>query len=234
MRFHILLLLIFSASVLPMSAQTIVEHLQKTENGQGKVTVKHSKEIDELVNPHKSTQQKVLTPSQQKAITPAQQKPSTHVKTEDNKAAKKTDTAQHPDSTASDKTDEEKKNDDADNENKAETHRRTPTHTENEAEIASVDTRKKVLRNAHKVTGYRVQVFSGGSNRTDREKAQKAANKVKAKYPQLPVYVHFYSPSWKCRVGNFRTYAEANKVLKQIKAMGYSQACIVKGQITVQ
>lgn len=54
------------------------------------------------------------------------------------------------------------------------------------------------------------------------------------KYPTQPVYVHFYSPRWICRVGNFRSYEEAARMLEQIRAMGYKSAIVVKGKITVQ
>ena len=49
-----------------------------------------------------------------------------------------------------------------------------------------------------------------------------------------PIYTHFYSPRWICRMGNYRTYNEANSYCKKLKAMGYKQACVVKGKITVQ
>ena len=49
-----------------------------------------------------------------------------------------------------------------------------------------------------------------------------------------PIYVHFYSPRWICRVGNFRTYEEAHAMLVEIREMGYKQASIVKGKISVQ
>ncbi len=83
------------------------------------------------------------------------------------------------------------------------------------------------------MTGYRVQAFFGGNSRADRQKAERTRNAIKSMFPDLPIYVHFYSPHWICRVGNFRTYQEANEVLQEIKGMGYSQACIVKGKITV-
>ena len=54
------------------------------------------------------------------------------------------------------------------------------------------------------------------------------------KFPDQPVYVHFYSPRWICRMGNFRELGEAKKVLAKVRALGYRQACLVKGQITVQ
>ena len=79
----------------------------------------------------------------------------------------------------------------------------------------------------------RVQVFSGGNTRADRVKAEQVKGAMKAEFPGQPVYTHFYSPRWICRMGNFRTYAEAEKILKQVKAMGYPQAVIVKGKISV-
>lgn len=90
-----------------------------------------------------------------------------------------------------------------------------------------------MMRNSYKVTGYRIQAYSGGNTRADREKANRIGDEIKQKYPEQPVYVHFYSPRWICRVGNFRSYSEAAQILKGIKAMGYKQACIVKGKITV-
>lgn len=101
------------------------------------------------------------------------------------------------------------------------------------ADAPSVNTGKKVMLNSRKVTGYRIQVFSGGNSREDRQKAESIGSAIKMRYAGLPVYVHFYSPRWICRVGNFRTYQEAESVLKEIKGMGYRQACIVKGKITV-
>ena len=83
-------------------------------------------------------------------------------------------------------------------------------NSETPGEDAAVDTRKKVMRNSYKTTGFRIQVFSGGN-----------------------VYVHFYSPSWKCRMGNYRTQEEARAVLAQVKKY-YPQACLVKGTISVQ
>lgn len=100
-------------------------------------------------------------------------------------------------------------------------------------DITIVDTSKKVMRGAHKVTGYRVQVYAGGNSRNDKTKAERIGNEIKAAFPGQPVYVHFYSPRWICRMGNFRTYEEAQAMLSRVKAAGYSQASLVKGQITV-
>ena len=86
----------------------------------------------------------------------------------------------------------------------------------------------------YKVQGFRVQVFAGGNSRNDRIKAERIGNEIKGLFPGVPVYVHFYSPRWICRMGNYRTYEEASEVLRSVKQFGYQSAIIVKGKITVQ
>ena len=115
---------------------------------------------------------------------------------------------------------------------------KTPTTVNTEgketSEAESVDMSKKIMTNSYKINGYRVQVYAGGNTRADRQKAEKAGNSIKVKYPNTPVYVHFYSPRWICRIGNYRTMEEASEMLQKVRALGYSQACIVKGKISVQ
>lgn len=97
----------------------------------------------------------------------------------------------------------------------------------------TIDTRKKLMK-GYKINGFRVQVFAGGNSRSDRLKAEKIGDEIKTLYPGTPVYVHFYSPRWICRMGNYRTYEEAHEVLRNVKQLGYQSAIIVKGKITVQ
>jgi hypothetical protein len=92
---------------------------------------------------------------------------------------------------------------------------------------------KKIMK-VVKVAGYRVQVFAGGNTRNDRLKAERIGSEIKSLFPGVPVYVHFYSPRWICRMGNYRTYEEAHAVLERVKNNGYQSAIIVKGKITVQ
>ena len=93
-------------------------------------------------------------------------------------------------------------------------------------------TTQKMLR-GQKVMGYRVQAFAGGNSRKDRQQAEHVRNSIKSHYPNVPVYVHFYSPRWICRVGNYRTYEEAHQMLVSLRNLGFDQATIVKGKITV-
>lgn len=106
----------------------------------------------------------------------------------------------------------------------------TPTITESET---PVDNTKKIMK-GYKVNGYRVQAFAGGNSRKDRLQAKQTGDKIKASFPEEPVYVHFYSPRWICRVGNYRTYEEAHQMLVSLRKLGFTQATIVKGKITVQ
>lgn len=84
-----------------------------------------------------------------------------------------------------------------------------------------------------KVTGYRVQAFAGGNSRKDRQTAEQISHNIKSQFPNISVYVHFYSPRWICRVGNFRTYEEAHQMMVRLQNMGYKQATVVKGKISV-
>ena len=128
---------------------------------------------------------------------------------------------------------EKKENDTATNQNKI---AEKPTDIASQSTVIVPDTlgQKKMIKNGHKITGYRVQVFAGGNSRNDRLKAEKAGSEIKSLFPGVPVYVHFYSPRWICRMGNYRTYEEAHEMLNRVKQMGYESAIIVKGKITVQ
>ena len=197
-------------------AQNYLDHLRQATPGLGTVTVSQSKAIDELVNgkaeelPQDNHTKSTTTPKtsepQKKAQPDSVKKPEHHEQIANNKE-------------------------------KAPAHETPVKKTEpekEETETPSVDMRKKVMRSSYKVTGYRVQAYAGGNSRNDRLKAEQIGSAIKMKYPEMPVYVHFYSPRWICRVGNFRSLAEAQKMLQKVRAMGYKQACLVKGQITVQ
>lgn len=185
--------MILCAGCLTASAQsTFTERVQKHNAGEGKVTITHSKDIDDLVNGQNA--QPVEKPT--KTTVPQKQ---TEQKDKDEKNNLSTATNQDINSLTPD----------------------------------SIDTRKKVMK-GYKVNGYRVQVFAGGNSRNDRIKAEKIGSEIKALFPGVPVYVHFYSPRWICRMGNYRTYEEAHEVLTRVKNNGYDSAIIIKGKITVQ
>lgn len=229
-------------------AQTFTQHLQKNQ-GKANVTVKQSHEIEELVNNANVSARKETTTTASNAAKPQttvvkpaatpQKNNNTPVKQKNTQeqALQKHTTPQHNgDSSHVANQQQHAANQTQHNANKQQTQHaenRKPEAEANEVETPAVDMSKKVMRRSYKVNGYRVQVFAGGNSRADKIKAQNAGNAVKQAFPNQPVYVHFYSPRWICRVGNFRSYGEANSVLAQVKRMGYKQACIVSGKITV-
>lgn len=227
MKKFVTTILLALCSAIAVHAQTYLEHLQQSRQGQGKVSVSQSKAIDDLVNGKTtSTAQKPLTPA--KPIGTDNRKLDGDSARGQEKAPLRADTDNsdktHDALRAKEKEAEKKNEPDAANE---------AGKGGNEMEIPTIDMRKKVMRNSYKVTGYRVQAFAGGNTRNDKQKAQQIGNAIKMKYPDQPIYVHFYSPRWICRVGNYRSYEEARKMLRNVKAMGYSAATIVKGKITV-
>jgi hypothetical protein len=186
--------------------QKFLDGLRANEPGKGTVTVTQSPVIDVLVNGNPQSANNGATQPQPSATTPAVARPIPTTPHDNNRP----DATQH---TGSD-----------------------IAHNGSEdipGEDVAVDTRKKVMRNSYKTTGFRIQVFSGGNSRVDKQKAEKAGTDMKRYFPNEPVYVHFYSPSWKCRMGNYRTQEEARAVLAQVKKY-YPQACLVKGTISVQ
>ena len=109
----------------------------------------------------------------------------------------------------------------------------SPESSTSEPSDMPVDNTKKIMK-GYKVNGYRVQAFAGGNTRKDRIMAEQTGDRIKDSFPEVPVYVHFYSPRWICRVGNYRTYEEAHQMLVSLRNQGFTQATIVKGKITVQ
>lgn len=190
-------------------SQTFTERLQKPVAGKGTIKIVHSAAIDKLVNGNqpdmRPAKPQTATPAQNTAETTRKQQPQTDTT---KKATTTTATEQKP--------------------------QQETQKTDEEFEIPTVDMRKKVMGRSYKVNGYRVQAYAGGNTRADRQKAQNIGDAIKLKFPEQPIYVHFYSPRWICRVGNFRTYEEAHAMLLEVKKMGYKQASIVKGKISVQ
>ena len=189
------------------NAQTFTQKLQKSNAGEGKVTVTQSKEIDDLVN----GPQDVVTQSNQ-----------SNQNTQKTQTTQKTLDPQKPDSAKSEATEKPQQPERPQITSLPDT---TPDTTYTEP-------RKKVMK-GYKVNGYRVQVYAGGNSREARVKAERTGREINALFPGEPVYVHFYSPRWICRMGNYRTYEEAHQILNAVKKLGYQSAIIVKGKITV-
>lgn len=95
-------------------------------------------------------------------------------------------------------------------------------------------------------SGYRVQLITV----TQKENAESFGKEFKEKWneaaldkenddsyhyrEEIPIYIEFYDPYWKLRVGNFKTRSEAQYALKYIKLLGYKDAWIVPTTILVK
>lgn len=67
------------------------------------------------------------------------------------------------------------------------------------------------------LTVYRVQLFSDNRSTTAKAEADRRAARVREVFTDVDVYVTFTSPFWRLRVGNFRSYEDANKILHELK-----------------
>lgn len=213
---------ILTCATIHSEAQSFLDHLQKKEPGKASVKVSQSKDIDELVNGKVKITINTLPQAPTTSKSKQDDKPSIHPLTP------------HKQDKITDKTKEDRNNK---QESSAKTTERRATKEDTstfELDIPTIDMRKKVMRKSYKINGYRVQAFAGGNSRADRLRAESIRDNIKQVLPNEPIYVHFYSPRWICRVGNYRSYEEAARILKQVKELGYKQACIVQGKITVQ
>lgn len=68
-----------------------------------------------------------------------------------------------------------------------------------------------------KAVGYRIQVFSDSNQRTAKSQAQARERNIVAQFPHLKVYLLYKSPSWRVRVGDFKSRGEAEQVMHEIK-----------------
>lgn len=202
-------------------AQTFLDHLQNDDKSSGQVSVKQSEDINKLVNGSgKSKEQD----TKQEAT--RQEKRS---RQESRSESRQRDYERNV-STAEDEARDKARRE---RERKAREAARAKKMQEFEENVDASSSRKKLMSNSKRAKGYRIQVFAGGNTRLDRAKAQEMGAKVKTKFPGHPVYVHFYSPRWCCRFGNFRNQEAATKLLKQVKKEGFKNACVIKTAITV-
>ena len=83
-----------------------------------------------------------------------------------------------------------------------------------------------------RMNGYRVQVYAGGNSRDAKRRAYQVEALVRKLFPEQPVYTRFISPRWICHVGDFKTRAEALRLLKDMRRTGkFSEAITVRCKI---
>lgn len=229
MKRLVTVILTWICTVIAIEAQTFTDHLRRRDpKTQGVVTISQSATIEQLVN-GKGGAGKWANPNPNERSTQ-----TTNGSTANGGKASSVTEVESPARQPNEKRETEQAR-------KNEPNKRETTQKNNALgddgdglNIPVIDTRKKVMKGGYKVDGYRVQAYAGGNSRDDKNRAQQIGNQIKAAFPDQPIYVHFYSPRWICRVGNYRSIEEATRMLNAIQALGYKQAVIVKGKITVQ
>jgi hypothetical protein len=92
-----------------------------------------------------------------------------------------------------------------------------------------IESYKKVNYTAVGIDGYRVQIFSESGNNA-KEHAQKSLSDFNQSVYENAAYLIYQQPNFKVRCGDFRTKAEAQRLLKQLFGQ-YPGAYIVKDNI---
>lgn len=86
------------------------------------------------------------------------------------------------------------------------------------------------------ISGYRVQVFSTNIQRTGKLEAFKVEKQILEAFPDAAIYIGYISPSWKVRVGDFNSQAQAqsfrNELVEALPSLR-SQMYVVPDQIIV-
>lgn len=86
------------------------------------------------------------------------------------------------------------------------------------------------------ISGFRVQVFSTNIQRTGKLEAFKVEKQILEAFPDAAIYISYISPSWKVRVGDFNSQAQAqsfrNELVEALPNLR-SQMYVVPDQIIV-
>ena len=93
-------------------------------------------------------------------------------------------------------------------------------HVEQDSLITLLMEEKKagIERGEQEVAGFRVQIYSSNHPQRAKSEALQLEQRIKQVLP-VSVYVIYASPSWKVRLGDFRTEAEAAEFRDSIKQL---------------
>lgn len=77
---------------------------------------------------------------------------------------------------------------------------------------AAADTRSHKSK-----SGYRVQIFEDNNPLSARRTAESYHSRMQTEFPRIRSYISFNSPYWRVKAGDFRTRAEAEGMLAELK-----------------
>ncbi|MBO4871653.1 MAG: SPOR domain-containing protein [Muribaculaceae bacterium] len=68
-------------------------------------------------------------------------------------------------------------------------------------------------------TGFRIQAYSDNNYKTAKSAAQARARAIAMKFPQYRSYISYNAPTWRLRLGDFKTHADAQAALARIRSV---------------
>ena len=79
------------------------------------------------------------------------------------------------------------------------------------------DTSNVIRLSDEKANGYKVQVFSGNNQNQSKNEAQYKQRLIRESFPEHQAEMTYSAPTWRVRVGNFLTRAEAEELLGRLR-----------------
>ena len=120
------------------------------------------------------------------------------------------------------KADEEKLNElDEDDNNKKEETKKDEEKKKKEEVTVKKPKRQHTSQQtieSHSV-GFRIQAYSDNNHKTAKAAAQQRARDIAMKFPQYRSYITYKAPSWRLRIGDFKSRQEAQAALQRIKSV---------------
>ena len=197
-KLHIRALCLCMMLIVAMAASAQQPQITERLNRNGQVTVDAPKELVKRNNadlgkqPQSSNSNKKVKEKDKKNVDPKSDEEKLNELDED--------------TTKDSKKDEDKKKDEEKKKEEVTPKKPKRTHTSQQ----TIESRS---------VGYRIQAYSDNNHKTAKANAQKRARDIAMKFPQYRSYISYKAPSWRLRIGDFKTQREAQAALQRIKSV---------------
>ena len=194
-RLHIRILSLCLMLIVALAASAQRPQITDRLNNSGQVTVDAPKELVKRNNADLGKQQS---------------------NTKDNKVKEKDKKKTDP------KSEEEKINDLDEDDNNAKKEDKKKEEEKKKEEVTPkkpkrTHTSQQTIEN--RGVGFRIQAYTDNNSKTGKANTQKRARDIAMKFPQYRSYISYKAPSWRLRIGDFKTQREAQAALQRIKSV---------------
>ena len=183
--------------IVAMAASAQQPQITERLNRNGQVTIDAPKELVKRNNADLGKQQSSNTSKKVKE----KEKKNVETKTDEEKLNELDD-----DTNKESKKDEDKKKDEEKKKEELTPKKPKRTHTSQQ----TIESRG---------VGFRIQAYTDNNPRTAKAAAQQRARDIAMKFPQYRSYISYKAPSWRLRIGDFKTQREAQAALQRIKSV---------------